>query len=230
MALRASRLGHDVWSTQGLEWKSFFYASSMQDFEHDKIIEAWDDGDIGLADVEEWAYMLGHALSNRHVAGTTRNGRDVDSVVLSDIALGGGEDVLVNEMKTVVIRDLAPQYGFCSLPRACRRRVLETGATMSCVTLFHVLSPNMDNCQVLDMAMAVRTTQELPMEGLHRYMQLPQLRLQTSHVFDSFFIQTRSDGIRSASAGSYIGIEGETMVWAIHRAQAGFRHGNWTVL
>lgn len=100
---------------------------------------------------------------------------------------------------------------------------------MSCVTLFHVLSPNMDNCQVLDMAMAVRTTQELPMEGLHRYMQLPQLRLQTSHVFDSFFIQTRSDGIRSASAGSYIGIEGETMVWAIHRAQAGYRRGSWTV-
>ena len=87
----------------------------------------------------------------------------------------------------------------------------------------------MDNCQVLDLAMAVRTTQELPMEGLHRYMQIPQLRLQTSHVFDSFFIQTRSDGIRSASAGSYIGFEGETMVWAIHRAQAGYRRGNWTV-
>ena len=100
---------------------------------------------------------------------------------------------------------------------------------MSCTTLFHVLSLNTDNCQILDMAMAVRTTQELPMEGLHRYMQLPQLRLQTSHVFDSFFIQTRSDGIRSASAGSYIGIEGETMVWAIHRAQAGYRRGNWTV-
>ena len=79
----------------------------MQDFEHDKIIEAWDDGDIGLADIEEWAYMLGRALRNRHVAGRTRNGRDVDSVILSDIALGGGEDVLVNEMKTVVVRDLA---------------------------------------------------------------------------------------------------------------------------
>ena len=99
--------GHDVWSAQGLEWKSFFYASSMQDFEHDKIIEAWDEEDIGLADIEEWAYMLGHALSNRHVAGRTRNGRDVDSVILRDIALGGGEDVLVNEMKTVVARDLA---------------------------------------------------------------------------------------------------------------------------
>ena len=98
--------GHDIWSTQGLEWKSFFYESSMQDFEHDKIIEAWEDGDIALEDLEGWAYLLGQALSNRHGAGITRNGRDVKSVILTDISLGGGERVLVDEMQSVVERDL----------------------------------------------------------------------------------------------------------------------------
>ena len=106
--------------------------------------------------------MLGQVLSNRHIAGATRNGQDVGSVILSDIALGGGESVLVDEMKSVVVRDLTQlSTDFC-LPRACRGRSLDAGATMSCVNLFHVLSPNMDSCQVLDMAMAVRTTQALP--------------------------------------------------------------------
>lgn len=98
--------GHDIWGAQGLEWKSFFYESSMQDFDHKKIREAWDDGDIGSADLEEWGYVLGYTLANRHVAGTTRNGLDVESVITRDIALGGGEDVLVDEVLRFVKRDL----------------------------------------------------------------------------------------------------------------------------
>ena len=59
-----------------------------------------------MEDLEGWAYLLGQALSNRHGAGITRNGRDVKSVILTDISLGGGERVLVDEMQSVVERDL----------------------------------------------------------------------------------------------------------------------------
>ena len=99
--------GHNIWSAQGLEWKSFFYESSMQDFAHDKIIEAWQEGDIGPTDIEEWAYVLGHVLGNRHAATTTRNDDDAATVIQSDLTLGGGEGMLSEEMQRVVARDLA---------------------------------------------------------------------------------------------------------------------------
>ena len=96
---------------------------------------------------------------------------------------------------------------------------------MNCSTLFHVMVLQTEDCHVFDTAMALRFTQELPMTGVYRYLDIPQLRFQSSHVSNGFFLQTRIDGIRSASDGSYIGIDGETIVWTLNRAQFGWSNG-----
>ena len=97
---------------------------------------------------------------------------------------------------------------------------------MKCASLFHIFSLQLEDCHVFDTAAAVRLTQEIPMNGVHRYLDIPQLRFQSSHVSDGFFLQTRIDGIRSAVDGSYIGIDGETIVWTLNRAQFGWSNGN----
>ena len=100
---------------------------------------------------------------------------------------------------------------------------------MSCFSSFFGIIIPQEDCHSIDFASSVRMTQEVPVEGLHRYLELPQLRFQTFSKFNNAYIRTRTDGIRSASDGSYIGIEGETMVWAIHRAQFGYSQEKWGI-
>ena len=96
-----------------------------------------------------------------------------------------------------------------------------------CLALFSFLQPYSGSCGVFDTAMATRFSQEIPMEGVHRTLSMPQFRVQGSYVQDGIFALVRADMIRSASDGSYIGIDGESLVWRIHRAQFGWQQDEW---
>ncbi|MEC7987076.1 MAG: hypothetical protein VX278_18045 [Myxococcota bacterium] len=102
---------------------------------------------------------------------------------------------------------------------------------MSCQLLFSFLTPQLDpNCFVLDGAAAIRYSQELPMDGIHRRFSLPQARFQGDSRQNGWMFQWRADVIPSAADGSYIGIAGEAMVWQLNRVQIGWNGQNFMVL
>ena len=60
--------------------------------------EAWENGDLLLSDLEEWAHILGGILGYRHAMSRTQDGLQAQSIIASDIEAGGGASILVQEL------------------------------------------------------------------------------------------------------------------------------------
>ena len=90
---------HGFWDN-GHGFKSVSWQSSTQDIDLDKIAEGWHEGDYALQEMTGLAMGMGWLIGRAHHQSTALNGRASHEVVLEDIMLGGGWDVLEAEMKS----------------------------------------------------------------------------------------------------------------------------------
>lgn len=90
----------------GLSWKGVSWTSYFQDVEHGKVLEAWAEDDIDAVDLAELGFDLGRVLAASHARTRTIDGLDARTVIEDDIAAGGGESVLRDEVLDHVHSDL----------------------------------------------------------------------------------------------------------------------------
>ncbi len=91
----------------GLTFKSLSWTSWFQDVDHEKIADAWADGDYGPEQLEGLAADLGRVLAASHARGGTLTGGDAGAAITRDLRSGGGPAALVAEVQAHSAADFA---------------------------------------------------------------------------------------------------------------------------
>jgi uncharacterized protein (DUF2252 family) len=91
-----------------MAFRSRSYLSWSQEIDHEKVAEAWRDGDIDAGDLARTANMLGRALAQAHAGGKTARGTPALKAIAKDIAKGGGQAFVRERIRDSAsdIRDL----------------------------------------------------------------------------------------------------------------------------
>ena len=91
------------------DFKTQSWSSYYQDVEVSKIQEDWDDGSLSVDDLKDLATVMGAHHASVWKGTQTLSGESAGAVILEDIALGGGFDVLNTEMMSISEVDFVVQ-------------------------------------------------------------------------------------------------------------------------
>ena len=95
--------------TNPFDFKTQSWSSYYQDVEVSKIQEDWDDGNLSVDDLKDLAAVMGAHHASVWRGTQTLSGESAGAVILEDIALGGGFDVLNTEMMSISASDFVVQ-------------------------------------------------------------------------------------------------------------------------
>lgn len=108
-AHRVDALRRDLWTNPEadpnymgqdrlFDYKTQTWSSYFQDVEVDKIQEKWTEGTYDIRDIQDLADVMGGLMAQMTRQSNTLSGRSSHVVILEDIQLGGGRDVLFEEI------------------------------------------------------------------------------------------------------------------------------------
>ena len=77
-----------------MHFRTRTYNSWAQGFDHEKVIEAWEDDEFDFTDLNEFAEVFGRSLAQAHASGQTADGEQALNVILADLQDGGPVEFL----------------------------------------------------------------------------------------------------------------------------------------
>jgi len=77
-----------------MHFRTRTYNSWAQGFDHEKVIEAWEDNEFDLTDLNKFAEVFGRSLAQAHASGQTADGEHALDVILADLQAGGPVEFL----------------------------------------------------------------------------------------------------------------------------------------